>query len=230
MNRIGIKNLYNNCFLNSVLQLMYSMELNLTYYNSNPMDAINFYKSINKDYSIGSQEDAHECLSFLLDSIEKKHSFKIIMNQKIIREKIEESLVFENIFSLSFSDNLEKSLEDYLQDKNDDIVKEYKISIFPKYLCISIKRFNTYIDNNNIIIKKTKDSMNIPLILNIDNIEYELIGFILHKGEMNNGHYIYCDMIEKIIIDDECLFSYPTDPSLFDKMIKCAYIYLYKIK
>jgi len=227
----GILNFSNNCFLNSTLQFLFSMniylDLDLNENIINPTKIIRLYNKINSEYHIGNQEDAHECLSFLLDYIEQKHSFKIVLEQTIIKKEQEVSLIYENILSVNITDNLNQSISEYLIDKNEDIVKKYEFSIYPKFLCISIKRFITeYTDK--FISYKTDKSMDIPLILQLNYFEYELIGFIYHYGTLNNGHYIYCDIINKIIIDDDKINI--CDQSIMDELRKKGYIYLYKMK
>lgn len=64
-----------------------------------------------------------------------------------------------------------------------DAKKNIKITNYPKYLFISLKRFNNFMSKNNEKIK-------IDLNYNFNNTNYHLIGFVIHIGNIYNGHYI----------------------------------------
>lgn len=113
----GISNMVNNCFLNSIIQmLMASFEISTCFlkieyrdlienYNRCSSDKVdkmvsidifkflNYYKSsLQKDYIPGSHQDAHESLSYILDDANDKLPFEIRIKQKAYIRKSDGSI------------------------------------------------------------------------------------------------------------------------------------------
>ena len=63
--------------------------------------------------------------------------------------------------------------------------KQLIITNYPKYLFITLKRFNN-------LEHKIDSDININLNWNINDNQYNLIGFVIHFGTLDFGHYISC--------------------------------------
>ncbi len=92
-----------------------------------------------------------------------------------------------------------------------------KIINYPKYLIITLKR---YTNNNN----KIDTPIDMDHNLNMNNINYELRGFIYHSGITNGGHYVYYGKR-----DNEWYLFNDSQVSKVElnNVIKYGYIYLY---
>ena len=170
---------------------------------------INIQKSLIKKNSIfefGSQNDSSESMIFILDLIEHK-IFKSIFENKIksIRQcmnckKKFKSIETFNLLTLDMKPTINESINDILQtEKMDgqvecekcktkqDFERTYKIDELSDNLILHLKRFKHH---NNRYIRKN-DKIKIEDIININNHNYELRGFIVHTGSMEGGHYFF---------------------------------------
>jgi ubiquitin C-terminal hydrolase len=144
-----------------------------------------------------------------------------------------DSLENENRLYLSIKDNiiLNDMITNYMNEQldNDNKYKcescnQYgcaminkKIINYPKYLIITLKR---YTNNNN----KIDTPIDMDHNLNMNNINYELRGFIYHSGITNGGHYVYYGKR-----DNEWYLFNDSQVSKVElnNVIKYGYIYLY---
>jgi len=210
----------------------------------NPGEIYHHYCQLNPLYQGGSQGDAQECLVLFLDYFASQrmfHSFKITFKQFILRlnepekskERFSASIITENILNCEFSASLEESINNYMSEDNHPILKKYEISIFPQYLCISVKRFNTTFEDGNYVSCKNDTPMSISSELVLGYFTYQLIGFIFHHGTIENGHYIYYGLVKDndsehwMVFNDHLVFGVQTEHAL--QMACRGYIYLYSL-
>lgn len=151
------------------------------------------------------QHDASESLIFIINILSK--NFKDILTSdfesclkckkcKKIRKTIEEN----NLWSLELTTHINDSIKSFFNNEllEDKIYcenckektiteKKYEIKKLSKNLIIHIKRFKNL--NNKFV--KDKSKININHIITINKENYELRGFIVHKGTIKYGHYIF---------------------------------------
>jgi ubiquitin C-terminal hydrolase len=70
-----------------------------------------------------------------------------------------------------------------------DALKMDKITKTPKYLHIQLKRFIK--DERRGRFSKIDSDIEVPFIITVSKVKYELRGSILHMGSYNGGHYTY---------------------------------------
>jgi ubiquitin C-terminal hydrolase len=244
--RKGFKNIGNTCFLNSVIELLLTMDdvrgkilesfpaftqeyhSHLKFYN--PVPFVRYYLSINKDYRLGQLGDAQECLTYFLsdfcEKISNDYNFVIHLQQTCIYSKnpheksVSESTV--NILDVSFNTDILSSIQQYFEERNSEFIKQQKIYQYPKYLIVALKRFY-----NN--LHKIDDPSTVQLHIKIDAINYNLLGFIVHSGkDLDTGHYFFCvkEELSWIIIDDDR--TYIIESSQVPKYASYGYIFLYE--
>lgn len=229
-------NFGNTCFMNSSLQLLFCcqdlVQLLLDspvtnnncyqqtvkdYFNTNtrslgPRMLYNRYKSICGRYNGGTQEDAHEYLTFLIDDLDTlienpifKQLVKVQMSGNIVCSHcgfFKSWPIPENILTLSISghstllDCLNESMKTETLEGNNqwecdrckckrDAVKKVKMSNIPKYLFVSLLRYE-YINGQ---IVKDNRLIDIPFSWDFHDNTYVIHGLICHIGDTQNGHY-----------------------------------------
>lgn len=234
----GLMNFGNTCFMNSSLQLLMCCQDLIQLLIDNPLDQncyqqtfkdyfnvstrslgprmlYNRYKTICGQYDGGTQEDANEYLTFLIDDLDTlitdvniKERFK-----KLIKVQMSGNIVCshcgffkswpipENILMLSisgasliecFNNTMKKeSLDGDNQWQCDrckckrDAVKRIKITNIPKYLFVSLNRYEY---SNGQIVKNCL-LVDIPFSWAFGGYTYVIHGMICHVGDIQGGHY-----------------------------------------
>lgn len=112
---------------------------------------------------------SNDSLKILTFSIPKKNNLKLedCYNDFIKEEKLNGNYKYYN-----------EKINKYVEAK-----KKIVIANLPKYLFINLNRFN-----NN--LEKISEEILIDDKFKINNTDYKLIGFIVHIGNLNNGHYL----------------------------------------
>ena len=187
------------------------------------------------------QNDSHEFLIHFLDLLYSESPFKndiygeIKENIKCINCK-NNKLVSDEYSSITIPINPLKEeplidlLMDYLKTEihndpknlyfcetcNSENISEHKITLWklPKRLIIVLKRYNLSNKINSEIIFPL-DNLKIKESMTNEIKNYKLTGFINHIGDLNEGHYTSCVLINNIwhFIDDESVHIVPEMPN-----------------
>ncbi len=244
--RSGFINFGNVCFLNSTIQLLCSMDeflifLNKYYpdfyngyiQNKGPISCLDFfrdYKKLNTSYESG-QEDVVTCLTFFLDHLRDRgeKSFLINLNQTVkFKNKAEKSKseITENIMCVKFDRSLVNCINDYFYENNNEFAKKYQFKDHSKYLIVSIKRFTSYNGRS----RKITDKIDASFSFKIDEAVYNLIGFIVHDGKIEGGHYYYCGLTDEnwYMYNDNNV--YPISDDRISSIASNGYVFLYKME
>jgi len=224
----------------------------LNIYENNGVDPGNIMKYLSDKYKIDSfeQQDACEILLYLLDEIEDKSLFEIktkgvftynkpefINDDDEVEFKQSESINISNelILSLELKNSISSSIDSYLSIDKETLLIDFeskkidyspqKVLIpdnSPKFIFISMKRF-TY---NNGIPVKLNDDIKITDYIQYNNYIYKVISYIVHIGDISNGHYF--TFVKKspdnFLIDDLSVKRCNNDD--FKRVQKVAYVYL----
>jgi ubiquitin C-terminal hydrolase len=246
-----VRNLFleakNKNQLNSIEQNLLELSLDKWVYKNKIFNPIKLQKNIEKKNSIfklNIQNDSSESMFFLLDLIKNKNlnvfENKFISNRICLTCKnITSSIEKFNIMSVDITNNIEHSIDLFQQKEIMDgdvfcnkcnskqkFSKQYLINTISDNLIIHLKRFK---ENNNSYIKD-RSNVTIQDNININNVKYDLRGFIVHTGQISGGHYYFIgkDLINKwwIYNDSICIPC-----NLMKKYESLGYIFLYeKIK
>lgn len=206
--KLGIINFSNNCYLNVIIQLFlcnkYTSNIIIHYLEILDKKIINPEKLIKKLKSkidITIENDSQEVFMHILDLIPEleKYYKNSIKNFYTCQEcnkcrTIEDTFTTFYIHSSSLEDSIKQllkkemfSLECENCKKNTITNKTCKINKLGKVLIF----FN--IVKNNLIINNN---------IKFGTSNYKLTGIIKHYGDQNNGHYVFIDFINKLLIDD----------------------------
>ena len=239
----GITNIGDSCYINSVIQLLYSCDI---FYNlitdckaggETQKILRTIFLELNSGFNpdtkeliskLGFQkkiaEDAQDALSRILDLLndEFKNSiyanvFDILFRIKLditlnckpnnqeehIHERQDNNITLTILVSDSidkcfkiFSNNIIDSYEcDKFNIKVDYVKETIRISKFPVYLIISLKRFNNHLQKNNIKCYLTSELDVNEYNSNRVVENYSLFGIIIHqefigKNNEKSGHYM----------------------------------------
>lgn len=252
-----IQNLYNNCFLNVILQLItttkdimdsFKKEAYVNFFDLydketiiSPINFMVYYHSIHKDLVFGRQQDSTEPLTYILDDSDDKTPFKVNIKQKVynrsivndlVTYNISESIASENMLAVPIKDNIQESInslfdevpaEKYLVGDEEKFTPkiEYYPDNSPKYLFVSIKRFDQYTGG--------KDSRPVKINESIvyADCKYKLIAFVVHHGASIAGHYLMYKIKNGkwYIFDDSS--KKEIDDITVSKFQNIGYIYLF---
>jgi ubiquitin C-terminal hydrolase len=208
------------------------------------------YMRLNTRYLGHTQEDSHEFLTYTLDDILENVTLlknddhtkslealiTINMSQhahyKLGQDKDSVKNIKENMLSFPIDTNC-KTLDDcyklFMTENNDDFSLSFKLTSFPKYMFISLKRFQVH----NMRLQKINTAIDTPLLTNMfhEDHTYKLKGFIMHIGGYTGGHYYaYCT---KKVNGEEKWFCFNdsnvTEVNMIrvNKELSQAYIFLY---
>lgn len=245
---IGLPNLGNTCFASAALQgimsnnaLVSELIISDSKYsdiflnmNKNKTQScasiILSYKALNSSYKIGNTEDASEFLEALLDDF-KTEEQQIHIETNILyldTNKTSKVKCYENILHLEITNSIMESTVNYLIEKTEDKIFRKEIIKMGNLMILSIKRFKYIIDNENIIHEKINSDIDVPDEINMRDkncdIPMELTAFIVHYGDIIDGHYVcfrkYKD--KWFVLDDEKILEI----TIPDK--KKAYILFYQ--
>lgn len=139
--------------------------------------------------------------------------------------------LYENL-DIFFSDELmESKLEDEKTKKKYSVSKITKIINAPKYLFITLKKYDTQRKKNNNQYTFPIDNLDFKkYCYGYDNYEcnYELTGVILHSGSIDFGHYISVVKKENdwFICNDDSISKFDIDKGKL-QIFKNAYVLMY---
>lgn len=253
-----IKNSMNNCFLNSIVQLLtcsldieacflkpvyrtlftsYSKQTNIDVH-----DLMMYYKEKLQPWiEFGRHQDAHESLGYILDDSDDKLPFEIHIDQICTYpNEISKSSQKENVLFVPLKSSIQESVDSYFETQEsyeyEDKGKKFispKIEKLPgntpDYLFITTLRMKTSLINGLYREMKIHNDIEISSYITYGNKKYRAIGYIVHRGELQCGHYNTVKIFEGewYIFDDEHKIKLE-DQSQGLNFQSGAYIYLYK--
>jgi ubiquitin C-terminal hydrolase len=211
MNKFGIINFSNNCYLNVIIQLFLSNKntSNIIMHfldiikknNGNLINPKKLLSKINEKMNTLQQNDSQEAFTIILDLIPdlEKYYVNKIKNYYTCEEcgKVRNKI---DIFSTFYihTNSLEDSVKQLIQKEQFELECEHCKKNTNTIKTCKIKKLGDILVFYNIVKNKLKITENI--IFNDNN--YKLTGLIKHYGNQNSGHYIYIDYQNKYIIDD----------------------------
>lgn len=140
----------------------------------------------------------------------------------------------ENLDLFFKNENLDSGLMDEKTNKKYKVCKTLKIVNAPKYLFITLKKYNNSLKKNNHYYTFPFKNLDFSkYCLGYDNYEclYNLIGIICHIGSMNFGHYY--SIIKKnnkwFLMNDDEISEFDIETNK-NRIFNNAYILLYKKK
>lgn len=222
-------NLYKNGGTVDVIEIMkYYQTINKNIIYGRQHDAVDTLVYILDQCSDKSQ--------FLIDIHQKVFNKKFKNNSNEYEIEISSKNTEETILSIPIKENISDSLEEYFKDVDEDIYEiereieelvdeefvKRKIKIIktspkinynpnnsPNYLFLSLKRFDHELNKDN-------SSINISNGITYNSTHYNVIGYVIHIGSIEGGHYvtvkitsgiwfIYDDIVKKEISESDGL-------------------------
>jgi ubiquitin C-terminal hydrolase len=140
----------------------------------------------------------------------------------------------ENLDLFFKNENLDSGLFDDKTNKKYKVCKSVKIVNSPKYLFITLKKYNNALKKNNHYYSFPIKNLDFSkYCLGYDNYKclYNLIGIICHNGTMNFGHYysIIKNNNKWFLMNDDEISEFDIETNK-NRIFTNAYILLYKKK
>ncbi len=203
-----------------------------------------------------SSEDAHECLTYLLDklhsplfstvarsSVQIEKESEIDMGDKVDEQRILQMAIPQNgvatIQSLLVEYPVIEEI-DHGGEKENIVTKQtlyLKKETLPKYLPINLKRMNSETLDKNYSEVHSSKIIEIPIEGNPGEFAvYKLSSVVVHTGDCKAGHYTTYRYLpdEKaemyVEYDDEKIIFHKDLPDVEDKISKNGYIFFYELQ
>ena len=236
---IEFRNMIIVCDYESILQIKNIFIKMQNNQDNNPIDIYNEYivlfgQLFNND-TLYLHQSADEFLIKIFNKIEQS-TYRYITNQiqyfndiytsndqnkkkVIFSSKLHYTLIFNIVSDCSLSSLIDKYQEMNTDNNQSNVIS---VDIYNKYIIIEILRF---INNRN----KTDFNVSDNDILYLCGKTYVLIGIILHLGTLENGHYKYMNINERIytVYDDHRVEKVDEDTKRYYR--SKGSIYLYKL-
>lgn len=209
--KFGIINFSNNCYLNVIIQLfLYNKNssniilhhLDIIKNNNNFLINPNkLMKKLSDKIDVTIQNDAQEIFTLILDLLPNLEKFYINKIKYVYKcQECNKSRKQEDIFTTFYihDNSLEKSVKQTISNEKFILECDFcKQKTLTSKTC-KINQLGDILIFYNILKKKLDITDNIKF----GNKIYKLSGIIKHFGNSMNGHYIFIDYINKLIIDD----------------------------
>ena len=223
-----------------------------------PILLLRSYKEMNSSFVHGTQSDGEECLTYFLDNFEMATKTEGINISDLFDCKLASKLICptcnyesegknvpEKIITLPIKNfnNFNDAFNHFLSEETLDEENKWEcnnckikgaakkkliINGSPKYLFISLKRFeHEWIKQiNRIKTTKITNDITMPMDVKINDTNYKMKGCIYHMGGLGGGHYVYYNLINGkwIIFNDENISDANNDNDIINK----GYVYLYE--
>ena len=211
INKIGIINFSNNCYLNVIIQLFlcnkYTSNIIIHYldiikdeYNKifNPKKLM---LKLSEKIDVTRQNDSQEIFTLILDLISNLEKYYTNKIQNIYTcQECNKYRIKEDVFSTFYihHNSLEESVKQLILNEKFELECDFcKKKTLTQKTC-RINKLGDVLIFYNVIKNKLKITENITF----DCYKYRLTGIIKHYGNERSGHYIFIDYINKLIIDD----------------------------
>ena len=218
MSFVGISNQYNNCFINSALQILINLDfLEELLHNDEILSALIIQKKIGQQLNINQlyqhlldskkinycqQGDCHEILLWILHNNPKIE--KLFTGKSIKTIICQNGHIFnhnETFTYIPLVDNIDNSFMEYI---NPILIKDYQCDkchkitnaqIINKIIKLPIVlTFHSPYKNKQNSIEIINPNYRITTT-NGERFYYQLYGTVNHQGSQNGGHY-YCQIIK----------------------------------
>ena len=223
MNKFGIINFSNNCYLNVIIQMLLSqkqtsnlivhylefikteyqkIEVNNNLINFCIVSPAKLLKTIEHKINIKVQNDSQETLICILDKFpELEKSFKNVVKNVFTCQVCNKSRIVEDIFTTFYihNESLEESVKQFISSEMYDLeCEKCKMTTKTKKTC-NISKLADILVFFNVMKLKLKVSEYIKY----EEKNYRLNGLIKHVGNQNYGHYTFIDYRNKLLINDD---------------------------
>lgn len=220
-----IKNSMNNCFLNSIVQLLTSsFDIQASFLKPvyqtlfrgyaqktviNVNELMVYYKERLQSWIVfGEHQDAHESLGYILDDADDKLSFEIQIDQICTyANEVSKSSQKENILLVPLMSSIQESIDAYFKPEDsyeyEENGKKYTSPKIeknpgntPDYLFITTLRMKTSMDNGYYRQVKIHKEIEVSSYITYGNKKYKPIAYIMHRGDTQSGHYNTIKLID----------------------------------